>query len=97
MLISKWAHNWKMLFNPDSSKLTQEVVFSRKKQVQFHPTISLSNIQVERVPYQKHLGLILDEKLNFKQHIVSAISKVNKGVSIIKPRYSLPQKSLITI
>ena len=98
MLISKWAYNWKMLFNPDPSKPAQEVLFSRKKQVQIHPTISLNNIQVERAPYQKHLGLILDEKLNFTQHIVNAISKVNKGISIIKKlRYSLPRKSLITI
>ena len=54
--------------------------------------------QVERAPYQKHLGLILDEKLNFTQHIVNAISKVNKGISIIKKkiRCSLPRKSLIT-
>ena len=37
-------------------------------------------------------------KLNFKHHIDSAISKVNKGISIIKKlRYSLPRKSLITI
>ena len=73
-----------MLFNPDPSKPAQEVLFSRKKQVQIHPTISLNNIQVERVPYQKHLGLILDKKLNFKQHIVGAISKGNKGISITK-------------
>ena len=98
MLISKWAYNWKMLFNQDPSKPAQEVLFSRKKQVQIHPTISLNNIQVERAPYQKHLGLILDEKLNFTQHIVNAISKVNKGISIIKKlRYSLPRKSLIAI
>ena len=98
MLISKWAYNWKILFNPDPSKPTQEVLFSRKKQVQIRPTISLNNIQVERAPYQKYLGLILDEKLNFTQHIVNAISKVNKGISIIKKlRYSLPRKSLITI
>ena len=84
ILISKWAYNWKMFFNPDPSKPAQEVLFSRKKQVQIHPTISLNNIQVERAPYQKHLGLILDEKLNFTQHIVNAISKVNKGISIIK-------------
>ena len=98
MLISKWAHNWKMLFNPDPNKPAQEVLFSRKKQVQIHPAISLNIIQVERAPYQKYLVLILDEKLNFKQHIVSAISKVNKGISIIKKlRNSLPRKSLITI
>ena len=47
---------------------------------------------------QKHLGLILDEKLNFKQHIESAIVKINKGVAVTKKlRYSLPHKSLITI
>ena len=41
---------------------------------------------------------MLDEKLNFKQHIDSAISKVKKGISVIKKlRYTLPRKSLITI
>ena len=93
MMISKWASNWKMLFNPDSSKPAQTVLFSRKKQVQIHPTISLNNIQVGKVPYQKHLGLTLDEKLNFKQHIVSTISKVNKSIPIIKKlRHCLPRK-----
>ena len=32
MLISKWAYNQKMLFNPDPSKPAHEVLFSRKKQ-----------------------------------------------------------------
>ena len=50
MLISKWAYKWKMVFNPDPNKPAQEVLFSRKKQVQIHPTISLNNIQIERVP-----------------------------------------------
>ena len=98
MLISKWAYNLKMVFNPDPSKPAQEVLFSRKKQVQVHPTISLNNIQIEKAPYQRHLGLIIKEKLNFEQYIDSAISKVNKGISIIyRFRYRLPRKSLITI
>ena len=96
--ISTWAYNWKMLFNPDPKKPAQEVLFSRKYQLQTHPTISLNNVQVERTTSQKHLGVILDEKLNFKQHVDSAISKVNKGISLIKKlRYTLPRKSLITI
>ena len=65
-------------------KSAQEVLFSRKKQVQIDSTISPNNIQVERAPYQKHLGLILDEKLNLKQHVDSTIFKVNKGIFIIK-------------
>ena len=40
--------------------------------------------QVERSSYQKHLAIILDEKLNFKWHIDSAISRVNKGIFVLK-------------
>ena len=74
--ISTWAYNWKMLFNPDSSKPGQEVLFSRKKKIQVHPTISLSTFQVERgsyQSYQKHLGILLDEKLN--NNILTVLSQ----------------------
>ena len=45
---------------------------------------NLNSVQVESPSYQKHLGIILDEKLNFKQDIDGAISKVNKGIPVIK-------------
>ena len=64
-LISEWAFNWKMLFNPDPVKPAQEVLFSRKKKTMYHPTLSLNNIQVKRASSQKHLGLILEEKLKY--------------------------------
>ena len=84
-----------MLFNPDPSKPAQEVLFSRKKKTQIHATISFNNIQVERASHHKHLGVLLDEKLNFKQHIDTTILKINKGISVIKKfRHSLPRKSL---
>ena len=87
-----------MLFNPDPTKPAHEVKFSKNKITQTHPIISLNNIQVERVPYQNHLGILLDEKLNFKQHVDNAILKMNKGIFVIKTlRHSLPQKSLLTI
>ena len=73
-----------MLFNPDPSQSAEEVLFSRKKKTQSHPEISLNNIPVVCLSYQKHLGLILDEKLNFKQHIDNAISEIKKGIAVIK-------------
>ena len=51
-----------MVFNPESSKTAQEVLFSRKMKIQVHPTISLNNVQFEKVSYQKHLSILLDEK-----------------------------------
>ena len=52
--IYKWAYNWEMFFNPNPSKPAQEVVFSRKKKLQSHPTISLNKILVQRASYVKH-------------------------------------------
>ena len=98
LLISKWAYNWKMLFNPDPSKPAQEVLFSRKKKTQIYPTISFNNVQVERASHHEHLGILLDEKLNFNQRIDTTILKINKGTSVIKKlRHSLPRKSLMAI
>ena len=57
-----------MFFNPDPSKPAQGVLFTRKKKVQIHPTISLNNVQVERASHHKHLYILLDEKLNFNQN-----------------------------
>ena len=97
-LISKWAFNWKMRFNPDPHKPAQEVLFSKKKKVSIHAAISLNNIQVEKASYQKHLGLFLDEKLTFKHHIGNIFCKVNKGIAVTKIlRHVLPRKSLLTI
>ena len=32
-LISKWAHSWKMSFNPEPSKRATDIVFSKKKPI----------------------------------------------------------------
>ena len=58
-----------MSFNPDRSKQTQDVIFSRKIPIQSHPVLTFDNSTVIKTTDHKHLGLILDEKLNFKEHL----------------------------
>ena len=51
-----------------------------------------------KAPSQKHLGLILDTKLCFVEHLNQKISKANKGIGTIKGlRNYLPRNSLLTI
>ena len=38
-IIKRWAHNWRMFFNPDPSKQAVEVVYSRKRFKVDHPVI----------------------------------------------------------
>ena len=54
----QWAFNWKMLFNPDSSKLAQEVLFSRKKKIQVQPTPNLNDVQLRHNLPRKSLAII---------------------------------------
>ena len=67
--IQEWAYQWKMSFNPDASKQAQEVIFSRKNNKPHHPTLHFNQSEVKQTDSQKHLGVILDKKLNFNQHL----------------------------
>ena len=82
-LISQWTHQWKMSFNPDPSKQSVHVVFSRKSKPIDHPQIYFNDIEVKSVKEHKHLGLILDAKLSFASHINEKLSKARKGLGII--------------
>ena len=45
-LITKWAHQWKMSFNPDPTKQAVEILFSQKLKNVEHPPIYFNNIEV---------------------------------------------------
>jgi len=83
-LIHKWAHQWKMSFNPDPTKQAEEIIFSLKSSNPDHPKIYFNDIEVKRVSDHKHLGLTLDAKLKFAKHFSEKISIPRKGIGIIK-------------
>ena len=96
--ISEWDFNWRMLFNPDITKQAQVVIFSCKNAMLNYRTIFFNVTPIAHTSYQKHLGMHLDEKLNFNTHIKGKIAKANKGIEIIlKLAHLLPRKSLVTI
>ena len=96
--ISQWAYQWKMSFNPDVSKQAQEVIFSRKKNIGNHPAVFFNNLPITRKSAQKHLGLLLDEKLNFSEHINEKLKKVTKSINLLrKLNLTLPRSSLLII
>ena len=77
-LISQWAHQWKMSFNPDPTKQAVQVLFSRKTSKIAHPIIFFNGT----VDEHKHLGLTLDTKLMFTSHIDEKLKKSRKGLSM---------------
>ena len=94
-VIRKWAHQWKMEFNPDPTKQATEVIFSCKRNKPNHPHLTFNGNAVVVVKDQKHLGLTLASNLSFTKHINEKMSKAKKMIGIIKhlSKY-LPLKSL---
>ena len=54
-----------MSFNPDPRKMVKEVLFSRKKMEVVYPNLTLITKSDHSSSFQKHLGQVLDSKLNF--------------------------------
>ena len=87
-----------MSFNHDPSRQAQEVIFSRKIKKPNHPELILNNIPVNQTSYQRHLGMFLDNKLNFLEHLKYITNKVNKSIGLLrKLQMILWVRSLVTI
>ena len=96
--INKWAQQWKMSFNPDPTKMAREILFSRKKSKLIHPSLIFNGKDVSRSESQKHLGFVLDSKLNFNMHLKGKFSIINNGIALLrKLRHSIPRKPLLSI
>ena len=96
--ISKWALQWKISFNPDPNKQAIEVRFSNKRDKENYQPLQFNSSDVQIADSHKHLGLILDSKLNFNEHIESKITKCNKTIGLMKKlSLILSRKSLLTI
>ena len=92
-----WAYQWRMSFNLDRAKKTQEV-YLRKTYKIFQQPLYFNNATVRIMRTQKHLGLQLDKKLLFNGHVNNKISKATKGIEHLrKLQPLLPYMSLLII
>ena len=87
-----------MNFNPDPTKQAQELIFSRKVQTANHLLLFFNENVVTQTSLQKHLGVFLDSKLNFSEHLKNNFQKTDKIIGLLhKLQTLLPRAPLITI
>ena len=86
-----------MSFNPDPNKQAIEVRFSNNRDKESYQPLQFSRSDEQIADSHKHLGLILDSKFNFNEHIESEITKCNKIIGLMKKlSLILSRKSLLT-
>ena len=87
-----------MNFNPDPTKQAQKVIFRRKTKKLSHSPLVFNNANVTRSIYQKQIGITLDSKLTFENHINMGTTKINETIGLLHQLQNpLPRTALITI
>ena len=82
--IKKWTFQWKRSFNPDPNKQAQKVIFSRKLNKPNHSSLNFNNTVVIQSTNHKHLGMILDTKLDFQEHLKDKLKKISKTIGLLR-------------
>ena len=87
-----------MTFNPHRSKQAQEIIFIRKLKKGTYPLLLFNNNNISQVNSQKHLGVILDVKLTFEEHLKNVFNKTSKTIGLLRKLSNLlPRQALVTI
>ena len=97
-VISNWAFQWKIIFNPDLTKQGQEVIFGRKTKKLLPPCFSFNYISLKHSISQKHLGLTIHVNVNFVEHVKNITPKISKTMSPMRRFQPILRRSyLLTI
>lgn len=95
--ITKFFHKWKIKTNVNKTEL---IVFSRKRKEKVQP-ITLENEVIEPKNVVKYLGMYLDSKLSFTEHIkktkAKAIASKSNLYNLLNKRSSLSTENKMII
>jgi hypothetical protein len=69
--ILTWAKNNKLTLNEEKSKAM--VITRRKRKENKEISVYMNNNIIEQVQKMKYLGIIIDSKLNFSEHIIKQV------------------------
>ena len=89
--IEEWASKWQLKFHPKKCK-TMRI---GDKHPQYNYTMTAKDgtiVQLEETVMEKDLGVVVDNKLTFSQHINSTVVKANQVVGMIRRSFKYMDK-----
>ena len=77
----------------------KRVFFSRKIEKASHPPLKFDNNSVKQVQFQKHLGVYLEDELDFREYLRNIFKKVNRTIRLLRKlqNNNILRASLVTI
>jgi hypothetical protein len=88
--LMNWSDTWLLKFNKSKCKHTHLRPETGTSYTMLDDTIELSN-------EEKDLGITIDSKLNFQQHINIQVKKANKKLGIINRTFNYMDKEMFSV
>ena len=84
--LQAWSQRWQLKFNPQKCS----VVNVGKKSIDYMYTVSTEEgeIQLNKTTGEKDLGVYIDTKLTYDEHITSIVSKANRMIGLVWRSFS---------
>ena len=90
--INTWANTWLVDLNPSK---TEQMIISKKTNQLNHPIIYLNDVAIQKVENHKHLGVTINQKLHWYDHIQDIKTKAYNRLNIMrKLKFKLKRKVL---
>lgn len=92
--LTNWVSHNELLLN---AKKTNYMIFTRKRNLAYNTLIpKINGISIERKSVAKFLGVLVDDKLSWSQHIAAIKAKMSRYIGILyKLKKVLPLKARI--
>ena len=78
--LERWANNWQMQFNP--AKCEFLAITNKKSTLSF--TYHINAVPIKAVQYAKYLGVTIDTKLTWNEHIMTITHKANTILAFLR-------------
>jgi hypothetical protein len=90
--IHNWFYNNLLSFNFNKTKY---IIFNPKnKKIPQPNRLQVRGAEIERVRYTKHLGVMIDEKMDWSEHISYIKTKIRRCLDVPPPTWSHPRLSV---
>jgi hypothetical protein len=82
--LTRWSDTWLLKFHPQKCKVL-EITMSHDKRKHDY---TLDDISLEHTDMEKDIGVIVDSKLSFSQHMAEKINSANRVVGVIRRSFT---------
>ena len=87
-ITKQWADKWKMEFNVDKCKIMHLGRLNPKH------TYTMDGVELTVVTEEKDLGVLVDDKLDFGNHIREIVKKANQRIGLIRRGFDCLDKEM---